>query len=67
MIKQLPTEISNMTKNAVVRLQEGCGGKRTSRDAIDNVYTKRDVIDGIIEVWWLIVLVGQVLFVMCHE
>ena len=56
-----------MTKNAVVRLQEGCGGKRTSRDAIDNVYTKRDVIDGIIEVWWLIVLVGQVLFVMCHE
>jgi hypothetical protein len=39
-----------MTKNAVTRVQEGCGGNRTSRDVIDDVYTKGYVIDATVEV-----------------
>jgi hypothetical protein len=42
-IKQLPTAISNMTRKALTIEQEGCGRNRTSRDEIDDVYTKTNV------------------------
>lgn len=38
-----------MTKKPLTIVQEGCGRNRTSRDAVDDVYTKKYIIGVVVE------------------